>query len=129
MRERSWLRTFCGVKPLITKTAERSRQNAKSAIADGTIHDKISPVEGENSIDTFTASQVNQRGGGELRTDARVLLHQVCDRHAIPPDSAPAMGTSSRKPLGFPEKQLLRSCWTTVRWERNSNAPSVITGQ
>src|ERR1035438_140900 len=48
---------------------------------------------------------------------------------AIAPASEPARGNNSRKPPGFSEKQLLRSCWTARGCERSSHTASVITGQ
>src|SRR5438445_5431845 len=52
-----------------------SWDNAKSAFVGRAIHAKISPVESEDSIDSFAVCQVNQRGIGQLRANALVLLY------------------------------------------------------
>src|SRR5271157_386290 len=62
---------------------QESWQDAESAIASGAIHGKIPAVEGEDGVDPFAASQINQRGVGQLRTDVLVLLHHFGNRAGL----------------------------------------------
>src|SRR5664279_1409491 len=62
---------------------QESWQDAESAIASGAIHGKIPAVEGEDGVDAFAASQINQRGVGQLRTDVLVLLHHIGNRAGL----------------------------------------------
>ena len=56
-------------------STQESWQDAESAIASGAIDGKIPAIEGEDGVDAFAASQINQGGVGQLRTDVLVLLH------------------------------------------------------
>jgi hypothetical protein len=54
---------------------QESWHDTESAIVRGAIDGKVAAIEGEDGVDAFAASQINQRGVGQLRTDVLVLFH------------------------------------------------------
>jgi hypothetical protein len=51
------------------------RDNSEGPFVTWPINGKVAPVQGENRIDLFPASQINESGIGKLGTDAFISLH------------------------------------------------------